>query len=277
MAGMPHVMEVGSLFSVLSDRYTKANEAERKKLLHHLYISPLVIPTHSDSLEGDLKQSMFSAGFKAANTAHTTREDRIGHINLHWFGLDTDTDTGEWLPHQTEGLTTGWWNQWRGDALNIFRETLIRALEVSLGLPHNEPKYGSAEVAAEPLEAWSPATRELPLQFQWFCPSPKFEGWIQWRSFDEDDPDSGVVSVTFATPGNSISKLSRSLLASSFNPRPLNDATRLVHNHPPYDEPGGPEAATYVVEEDWTTYANTDASGPGNDLPKDSDFGLLDE
>ena len=83
--------------------------------------------------------------------------------------------------------TTGFWFQYHGDVESIVRESLIRAIEVSLGLDHDE-------------EVGRTAARELPIELFWKCPQRWFEGWLTWRW----DPHhrTGQVTVMLATPGS---------------------------------------------------------------------------
>jgi hypothetical protein len=83
--------------------------------------------------------------------------------------------------------STGFWRQYYGDVEAIVRQTVISALEVSLGLPS-----GSTERDA--------VTRHLPLEIFWKCPQPWFEGWVTWR-LHESTSDKGQVTVVLATPG----------------------------------------------------------------------------
>lgn len=83
--------------------------------------------------------------------------------------------------------TTGFWYQYFGDVEAIFRESLIRAIEVSLGLEHDEP------IPAQPVH-------QLPIEVFWKCPQRWFEGWVSWR-WDREHR-TGQVMLMFATPGS---------------------------------------------------------------------------
>ena len=84
--------------------------------------------------------------------------------------------------------STGFWFQYFGDVDGIVRETLIRSIEVSLGLEHDEePEGGSTD-------------RWLPIELFWKCPQRWFEGWVSWR-FDATH-GSGQVTTMLATPGS---------------------------------------------------------------------------
>ena len=52
------------------------------------------------------------------------------HIDLDWFGIKPDAGD--------ESPTSRYWYYWQGDAQAIVRETMIRTIEVALGLDHGE-------------------------------------------------------------------------------------------------------------------------------------------
>jgi len=83
---------------------------------------------------------------------------------------------------------TGFWVQYFGDVEEIVRQTLIRTIEVSLGLEHGDdvPDGGPRRV--------------LPIELFWKCPQRWFEGWVTWR-WDEVH-GTGQVTTMFATPGS---------------------------------------------------------------------------
>lgn len=96
------------------------------------------------------------------------------------------------LAPQVTGLRnwpiTGFWVQYYGDVEEIVRQTLIRTIEVSLGLDHGED-----------IPAGGPR-RQLPIELFWKCPQRWFEGWVTWR-WDESHGHGQVTSM-FATPGS---------------------------------------------------------------------------
>ena len=71
-----------------------------------------------------------------------TEDQRKDHQNRHWYGK-TYLGPGLWGPQQPFNAVThprtGFWHNWYGDAEGIVRETYIRAIEVSLGIPHEVP------------------------------------------------------------------------------------------------------------------------------------------
>lgn len=97
-----------------------------------------------------------------------------------------------WIAPHAHGLrnwpVTGFWVQYFGNVEEIVRQTLIRTIEVSLGLQHGE------EVPA------GGPRRVLPVELFWKCPQRWFEGWVTWR-WDETH-GTGQVTTIFATPGS---------------------------------------------------------------------------
>jgi hypothetical protein len=100
------------------------------------------------------------------------------HIDRDWFGIEPGSD----------GATpvSRYWAYWRGDAQGIVRETMIRAIEVALGLDHGE---------------LPPATdrRHWTVSILTACGIRWFEGWISWRRVG-GTPDAGHVVVLLLTP-----------------------------------------------------------------------------
>ena len=135
----------------------------------------------------------------AAAQGGPSAADLKAHIYRDWFGRKPDTSEpsgwGAQPPfHATNNPTTGYWQMYYGDVEAILRETLIRALEVSLGLQHNQ------EVPA------NGPPRHWPIEFWWKCGQGWWEGWVTWRNDQHKVPtpsaDAGQVTVMFATPGS---------------------------------------------------------------------------
>lgn len=281
MSGMPHVVETGPLFSKLTERYSNADEEERKKLLLHFYNDQLVVPNvGGNSGPDEYGPTMAESDLDAVALRTKTEASRVSHVNDHWFGLAAVGDQYvPWQPKPAMGdrkWTTGWWAKWRGDAHGIFRETVIRALEISMGLDH---LFESAPTANVDIAGWPAAKRHWPIQFLWMCGPPKFEGWVHWRSFNgvtlpkdtgasglasEPLDKEGVVTVIFTTPGSVDSPLSLTLLASDFAGMPPKD--QLVHDWSPYKEPD-PELGREIYEPSADYGKSRDyvaAQGPGD-------------
>ncbi|MHB8464269.1 MAG: hypothetical protein ACYDH6_21170 [Acidimicrobiales bacterium] len=119
------------------------------------------------------------------------KDQRHAHTMCDWYGM-SQTANGAWAKQKAfnrrTNPTTGYWQQWYGDAEGIMRTTLIRAAEVALGMYHDEPI---------PDTGFKPA-RHWPIQFLIKCTQPWFEGWISWRS---ETNRGGMVTVILCTPG----------------------------------------------------------------------------
>lgn len=219
MPGMPYHLEKGPWLSILED-YLNADVDRTIGFLGQLR----AVRAEAASL-ADLPFLTTSA--LHGDPDYPSHEERKAHLQDDWFGstdgnppdfasevLDRLTATG--LPPglsdrrqdgdaatmqafaaaiveaEDPGLgawpTTGFWYQYFGDVEGIVRETLIRSIEVSLGLDHD------AEVPQDG------PPRVLPVELFWKCPQRWFEGWITWRW----DPARGIGQVTsiFATPGS---------------------------------------------------------------------------
>jgi hypothetical protein len=128
-------------------------------------------------------------------------EDLKSHIDSDWFG---GTDWRSWSGVDTEG---------------IVRETIIRALEVSLGLPHH---YRSSQGRAISLEDYGlrpggePPERNWPIEFWAVSGVPYFAASLTWRR-ERNDPQRGLVIVTWLTPGAATS-LTSARKADDLNP-----------------------------------------------------------
>jgi hypothetical protein len=178
MPPMPYAMEIGPMFSLLDD-YVE-DQVHMVRLLAEL---------RDPSVELLSQTEMFSAV-----SVKTLPNDPVAHIESDWFGYPPvpagqPPSTSQPAFNASNPQPTGWWTRWYGDAAGITRETLVRALEVALGVPHN------------PDDLSPQATRCWRLQFIWTCGAPFFQGWVSWMS-EEDEPQEGYVTVTFTTPGN---------------------------------------------------------------------------
>ncbi len=114
-----------------------------------------------------------------ANASVTDNKD---HLNQHWFGHNDPPGK----------VRTGWWHGWKGRPEAVMRETLIRTLEVAMGLRHDEDPRN--------------ARRQLPVDFYWICGLPRFESYISWNDRQ--------ATVIILTPGFSADDLILEVLDS---------------------------------------------------------------
>jgi hypothetical protein len=109
---------------------------------------------------------------------HETTAQLADHIDHDWFGIRPDSDGSRG--------TSRYWSYWRGDAQSIVRETMVRAIEVALGLDHRE--------AAPDVRR-----RQWHISVLTACGIRWFEGWVSWRRVGPD-PEGGHVLVLLLTP-----------------------------------------------------------------------------
>lgn len=110
-------------------------------------------------------------------------------IAKNWFGYRIRHDgTLDTKPHPNK--PTGMWDGYQGNVERIIANTLVRAIEVSLGLDH-----GAAVPTGAPPRSW-------PIYFFFKCQQPFFEGWVTWQCHSVNRRAAGQVTVLFATPGH---------------------------------------------------------------------------
>lgn len=136
-------------------------------------------------------------------------DDTVAHFATDWLGYQSTNPMTPQAPFDASNPdTTGWWTTWYGDAEGVLRQTMIRAIEVALGLSSGgDPKD---------------STRAWRMTFMWTCGAPMFQGWISWWDFDYAAKQAatngngngnaladsaglstnGLVNVLISTPGN---------------------------------------------------------------------------
>jgi hypothetical protein len=187
MVPMPYQLEKGAIWSVVESAM-----AHDPQLLY-TFIENLRNPAF-DIATGAIARSKSLDDPKTNSTAASRGE----HLNTDWFGMVKDK-SGKWAKRPDTDFnkktrpSTGYWINYWGDVESIVRETLLRAGEVALGLASGEIHTGG------------PFKRFWPVSLFLKCPTPWFEGWVTWRSW-EVDPQThardGQVVVHFLIPGH---------------------------------------------------------------------------
>jgi hypothetical protein len=136
-------------------------------------------------------------------------ESEVGGV-LSWPGFMKDADVGfgiskiileDWFGYRIRNngtldtkpranKPTGMWDGYQGNVERIIANTLVRTIEVSLGLEHGAPIPTGA-----PARSW-------PIYFFFKCQQPFFEGWVSWQCHSANRRAAGQVTVIFATPGH---------------------------------------------------------------------------
>jgi hypothetical protein len=174
MAVMPYSVEIGPVLRTLTEY------CEQKKQRGDLLL---------DLRKGEkLPKLLKSIGVP---------DDVADHFATDWLGYEgSPPKRSKTAWNAGAPKTTGWWSAWSGDAEGVLRETMIRAIEVSLGLLHG------ADPAA--------STRQWHLTFLWTCGAPTLQGWVSWWDYSAKNGNGngahgggdGVVNVILSTPGN---------------------------------------------------------------------------
>jgi hypothetical protein len=175
---MPYSLEKGPYFSVIED-FVNGSSLRSLQALRHLRTGLPITQLHA------LDSVTLDAG-------PYTAKQLAEHVDADWFGMVKDA-TGAWTKqppfHPATNTHTGFWVDWYGDAEAVFRQTLIRALELCLGLDHDEDPPRNA------------VPQHWYLEMFWRCPIPWFEGWVTWRKHGDRRRD-GQVTVLVSTPSH---------------------------------------------------------------------------
>jgi hypothetical protein len=177
---------------------------------------------------------------------------RRQHVEEHWWG-SVQNAAGGWDPQPAydpvSNPTTGFWAHWYGDAEGIFRETMIRALAISLGLSRTQaaqlrPIFGRRKTIPVSLRG---ARQHWPISILWKCPCPWYEGWIEFKSYggDKPTPRGGHVTVVLSTPSHGV-KLYDTPIRPTNAPPVSNDPWQTYQLNP--DAPAGPEGLWVVSQ-----------------------------
>lgn len=191
---MPYMLAKGPIMSVLE---TIANGG-----------SPQGLATLQQSLDGLRGGARITtlAGLDSQNLA--TPYSPIYRVERYWFGR-SQVDNGyvdQPAFDPADPQPTGYWRGYYGDVESIMRETIIRAIEVSLGIDTTQ------NVADR--------TRQWPIEVFWACPHPWVEGWVTWRC-DPNNKADGQVTAIFATPADTVNQITTRPLEPADPPTPL--------------------------------------------------------
>jgi hypothetical protein len=223
MPGMPYSLEKSPLFTVIEDYVSL--RTRRLTLLRNL--RDLRVPFWDT---GVLNQPELMASFRVMFPAPAPYIDPAAHVRDHWLGLAGGTynkTNGHWTqPALAANNATGWWQNWSGPAETILRETLLRTLEVSMGIVHRAASTPSVGVGATAIPTPvgtvpTPANPDLtgvqpphvspdpadtalmnrmwPIEILWVCGSPVMQGYVTWRTHGTGET-AGQVTMILSTP-----------------------------------------------------------------------------
>ncbi len=187
MVGMPHMITKGPELSVLDHHYClKGGGAERIRILNWLEAKQAdgTTPLNRVSGEGTLATINLDGVVGLPQPGPV----RVAAFDQSWFGYDQAGAP----QNQNHGQWTGWWKSWHGNAEEICREALIRAIRLSLGMNRDVGPDGAAQLGQVVHDP------PLNISFRWACGAPTFEAYIEW----DMGPIAPHVIVTFSTPAN---------------------------------------------------------------------------
>ncbi|MBV8950424.1 MAG: hypothetical protein JOZ99_06085 [Actinobacteria bacterium] len=182
---MPYQLEKGPYFSVTEAVLDCCHGTDRLELLALL--------TGTTRTPLDDMPTLDSTSLDGGPRGQDNADGRRRHQNEEWYGMSRDK-SGGWVgqppfdPNNPQ--STGYWHNWYGDAEEIVRQTFIRAIEVSLGIPHTAAGTDVSKLTVR--HCW-------PIEVFWRCPAPWFEGWVTWR---KEIDGSGRVTVHLHTPSH---------------------------------------------------------------------------
>ena len=181
---MPYSMEKGPYFSVIED-FLNADKVRAFEALLRLR-------------SGDPIADVGAVDHQIPGSPYTPA-DLKKHINRDWFGLEPIVDAvgtiSGWDDQKpfdpVAKPSSGYWLHWYGEAEKVFREALVRALEISLGVPHPGGSGGTGN---------EKPTRHWPIGLWWNCPHPWYEAWVTWRGAPKSK--AGQVTVIINSPAH---------------------------------------------------------------------------
>jgi hypothetical protein len=103
----------------------------------------------------------------------------------------------DWFESHGSGAPTAQWRDWSGNAEGIVRETVIRAIEISLGVDHLPWTGARVDPLGEyGLSYHTPAFQNWPIEFWCASPVPMLQGSLSWSELNGE----GRVVVTWLLP-----------------------------------------------------------------------------
>ncbi|MFL6203891.1 MAG: hypothetical protein ACJ739_00925 [Acidimicrobiales bacterium] len=245
---MPYTTEKSMIFQV-TESWANGSRADALNALWQLVsgvrISDLA-PISSANLDG---------------YTGTTAGWRKRHVEQHWWG-SVPLPSGGWdrqPPYDpVNNPTTGFWAHWYGDAEAVFRETMVRALCISLGLARTQadelrPMYGRRKTI--PVALRGNGNQHWPISIVWKCPCPWYEGWIEFKDYGGARPTAkgGHVTVVLSTPSHGV-KLYDTPIRPTNQPPVSNDPWGTYQLNP--NQPAGPEGLWVVSQAAHTKIAS---------------------
>ncbi len=177
---MPYTLSKGPILAVLENLLNPENPDQVQRLHAGLVLLREGVPLTDIGV-------VDSTNIKVDASTPEPLDDRL---NEYWFGKTENEKTGKWDPQPPFGprhTRTGYWADYYGDVESVLRETLIRTIEVAIGI----------DAGADPAKT----TRQWDVEVFWKCGNPWFEGWVTWRR-NRRHRDEGQVTTIIATPND---------------------------------------------------------------------------
>jgi hypothetical protein len=194
---MPYHLEKGRALSFVENYLNEGLPEQRMETLRKLRNGNVQLGAQT------LTNAALDTGYRPY-----TGEALIEYVKKKWFGQGANT----------------YWLDYEGDVEGIVRLTLIRAMEVALGVEHGQDP-------GVPPRSW-------PVELLWHCSQRWFEGWVTWQT---DEPNGcGHVLILLASPAHAGGLITRQALhPETTAPQPNGRAAADIQRPPiPYDPSG---------------------------------------
>lgn len=188
---MPYLMEKGPVLAFLESAMSEGTREQRFDLMEKLRDEPAVSIT-------DAFNSVYASWSPQAGESSPAANPYENHFLNLWFSHVPGTDIANHIETDWVGggsatrRNTGWWSNFKAEPGvdkpldGLIREAYVRAFALSLGV--------STEATS-----LTGTTRNWRVELWWTCGTPRFEGWVSWRSWSGADRD-GLVTLTWLTP-----------------------------------------------------------------------------